>query len=780
MKTKAKKSAAGKMDKSQVVEILREISTLLEMKGENVFKIRAYDNAARILEGNPSDLKTLIETGELEKLKGIGEHISRIIHDVYEKGKSRDYEELRKGFPPSLFELFRIPGLGAKRIKLLYEKLHIKSVGELEYACKENRLLDLEGFGARSQEKILEGIGLVKKSAGHFLIDFAKAESAKFVAYLKKQKGVLKIEVAGSIRRCKEIIKDIDILVSSKNAAEIHKAFVKYPEVESVVAHGDTKSSVVLKSGMNCDLRTVAEAEFPYALYYFTGSKEHNVAVRTLAKKHNLKINEYGLFKGARNIPCKDEADIFKHIGLHYIPPEVRENQGEVELAAKREFPPLVEQKQIRGIFHVHSTYSDGVAPLEKMIGAAQNLGYEYIGISDHSQSAKYAKGLEPERLRQQWKELDSLQKQFKIRIFKGIESDILPDGKLDYPESVLSQFDFVIGSIHSRFNMSEKEMTERIKRAMENKHLTFVGHPTGRLLLARDPYPVDIPKLIDIAKKVGVAMELNANPHRLDLDWRMCRYAKEKGVPVSINPDAHSIEGLKDVPYGVGIARKGWLEKKETPEQKKKRVLKIITRLWKAYPDAKCALHFSNPLQLLVATILSAQCTDKRVNMVTPALFKKYKTAEDLANANPKVFAEEIRSTGFYQNKTKSILAAAKEIVKRFHGKVPNRMEDLVTLPGIGRKTANVILGNAFGVPGLTVDTHMIRLNQRLGLTQQKDAVKIEFDLMPLVPQKEWTDYSHLIIHHGRNRCFARKPDCPHCEIRDLCPFPHKTPPKK
>ncbi len=552
------------LDKTHVIEILREIGVLLELKNENVFKIRAFENAARVLEGNPSDLKTLIETKELENLKGIGVHISKIIHDLYEKGKSPDYEKLRKGFPESLFELFRIPGLGAKRIKILYEKLHVKSVGELEYACKENRLLDLDGFGAKSQEKILEGIGLVKKSHGHFRIDFAFAESEKLVQYLKKQKGILKIEVAGSLRRRKEIIKDIDILISTKDAGAIHNAFIRYPEVQSVVAHGDTKSSIVLKTGINCDLRTVAENEFPFALYYFTGSKEHNVAVRTIAKKKNIKINEYGLFKGTRKIACKDEAEIFQAVGLHYIPPEARENQGEIELAAKKEFPTLVEEKEIHGVFHVHSTYSDGVASLEDMIAQAQKMGWDYVGISDHSQSAKYAKGLEPERVKKQWKEIETLQKRFKIRIFRGIESDILGDGKLDYPDAMLAQFDFVIGSVHSRFNLPEKEMTTRIHRAMENKYLTFVGHPTGRLLLARDPYPVDLAKLIDLAKKMDVVMELNANPHRLDLDWRMCRYAKEKGVLISINPDAHSMEGLGDVSYGVGIARKGWLEKKD------------------------------------------------------------------------------------------------------------------------------------------------------------------------------------------------------------------------
>jgi len=343
----------GKVNKHDVIEVLEEISTLLEMKDENVFKIRAFANAARTLESDPRDLKALVETEELEKLKGIGKGISYIIHELYKKGKSKDHLDLRKGFPDSLFELFKIQGLGAKRIKILFKKLGIKSVGELEYACKENRLLDLDGFGIKSQENVLKGIEQLKKSAGHYLISTAKANAELFLKYLKKQKGILKIEIAGSIRRHKEVIKDIDILISAKNTKRIHEAFVKYSQVDSVIAHGETKSSVALKSGMNCDLRTVSLEEYPAALYYFTGSKEHNVAVRTLAKRKGFKINEYGVFKGKKRIPCRET------IGLRYIPPEARENSGEVEWALKRDFPKLVEQSDIRGIFHVHSNYSD-------------------------------------------------------------------------------------------------------------------------------------------------------------------------------------------------------------------------------------------------------------------------------------------------------------------------------------------------------------------------------------------------------------------------------------
>jgi len=553
------------VDKETVIQTLEEIAILLELGDENVFKVRAYHNAARMLEGQPEDLKTLIETGKLETLKGIGPAISEAIHELFKKGKLKYHEDLRKSFPSGVLDLLQIQGLGPKRVKILFTKLKIKSVAELEKACRENKLLKLVGFGAKTEENILRGIERLKKSSGHFLISQARREAQQFVDYLKKQKGVQKIEVAGSVRRHKEIVKDIDLLVTAKDPKKIHDAFVKYPQVESVIAHGETKSSVALKSGMNSDLRTVSEKEFPFALYYFTGSKEHNVEMRTIVKRAGYKINEYGLFKGTRFVPCQSEEAIFEKFGFRYIPPELREGEGELEASKKGELPKLVEEWDLRGIFHVHSTYSDGVASLEEMIKTAEGLGHEYVGISDHSQSARYARGLEPARLKEQRKEIDRLAKKYsKIRIFWGIESDILADGKLDYPDPVLAEFDFVIGSVHDHFTLSEKEQTNRILRAMDSKYLTFVGHLTGRLLLSRDGYAVDVAKIIDGASEKDVTIELNANPHRLDLDWRYGPYAKKKGVRVSIHPDAHSKDGLSDTTYGVGIARKGWFEKKD------------------------------------------------------------------------------------------------------------------------------------------------------------------------------------------------------------------------
>ena len=553
------------MDNKEIAQVLEEIAESLEIKGENPFKIRAYHNGARIVEGMSQDIADYVEKDALRQIKGIGIGLAEKITELVKTGKCKYHHELKKSLPAGILDLLGIPGLGPKRAKVLYEKLKIKSVAELESACHQNRLLTLEGFGEKSQSKILEAIKHHKKTEGYFLISQAVDESEKFKKFLKKSKEIIRIEVAGSLRRHKEIVHDIDILISTKKSKPIHEAFTHYPLVDQVLAKGETKSSVILKSGIQVDLRTVTDQEFPYALYYFTGSKEHNVATRTLAKRMGLKISEYGIFKGKRLIPCKDEADIFKVLGLHDIPPELRENSGEIEAAKKGDLPKLIETKDIKGIFHVHSTYSDGVAPLEDMIRRAEELGYEYVGISDHSKTAVYANGLSEERVKKQHKELDQLQRKYKkIRIFRGTESDILADGSLDYSNKVLDSFDFVIGSIHSRFNMSEKEMTKRISRAMEHPCMTIWGHPTGRLLLGRAGYAIDYDAIFQTAKKHGVTIEINANPHRLDLDWRVCQRPKALGIKLSINPDAHSLDGLSDVVFGVGIARKGWLEKRD------------------------------------------------------------------------------------------------------------------------------------------------------------------------------------------------------------------------
>ncbi len=553
------------MDKHQVAEVLSEMAAIFEIKGENPFKIRAYENAVRIVDGLSDELEELIKTGELTKIKGIGSHLADHIKELAETGKLKEYENLRKSVPEGIFDVLRIAGLGPKKVKALWEKLGIKSIGELEYACKENRLVELAGFGDKMQAKILKGIDYLKKFQDTHLISSALAAAEGIFSQIKKHKGVTRAEIGGSIRRRKELIHDIDILVSSGKPAPVMDFFVKLPEVDSVTAKGETKSSVVLKSGIAADLRVVSDKEFPFALHYFTGSKEHNVAMRSLAKKDGIKLNEYGLFKGTKLLSCKNEAEIFEKLGLKYVPPEIREDQGEIEAALKGKLPTLIEAGDIKGIFHVHSNWSDGTATIEEMALAAKKLGYSYIAISDHSQSAAYAGGLKPNDVKKQIQEIDKLNGKLKgITILKGTESDILPDGSLDFPDSIMELFDFVIVSIHSKFNMSETEMTKRIIKGMKNKYASILGHPTGRLLLSRDGYAVDMHEVINAAADLGVAIEINAHPMRLDLDWRHGKYAKSKGVKIAIGPDAHGPEGLLDMDYGIGIARKGWLEKKD------------------------------------------------------------------------------------------------------------------------------------------------------------------------------------------------------------------------
>lgn len=553
------------MNKQDVSDILDEIATLLELKGENPFKSRAYTNAARTITSLDKDLSEAVKTGELRKMKGIGEAIFGKIGELVTTGKLAYYEELKASVPPGLFEMIRIPGLGAKRAKVIHEKLGVSTVGELEYACNENRLMDLDGFGLKMQQRILDGIRSIKRYRGRFLYPAAISEADAIYGILKKHKSVHRVSIAGSLRRRKETVKDIDFVVSTKSPSAVMEAFTALSGVESVIAHGETKSSIRLASGIQVDLRAVTDAEYPFALHHFTGSKEHNIAMRARALRMGIKMNEYGLFKGEKLLPCKDEAAIFRRLGLDFIPPELREDMGEVLAAEEGRIPDLIEMGDIKGIFHNHTTESDGNATLEEMVRAAGEAGYVYIGISDHSRSAHYANGLSVERIREQHRRIDAVQKRFKkIAIFKGIECDILPDGSLDYPDDVLATFDFVIASVHSKFKMSESEMTARVIRAIRNPHVTMLGHATGRLLLSRDGYPIDMRKVIDAAAESGTMIELNAHPYRLDLDWRLGPYAKEKGLSISINPDAHSTDGIRDVAYGVGAARKGWFTKKE------------------------------------------------------------------------------------------------------------------------------------------------------------------------------------------------------------------------
>jgi len=549
--------------KETVIKILEEIAVLLELSGENPFKSRAYQNAARNLEKLDTDLINLVKENKLSEVQGIGEAINKKITELVETGKLKYYESLKASIPSGHLEMLKIPGLGPKKIHALYAQLGIKTVGELEYACNENRLLELKGFGRKTQDNILAGIEIIRRYKERRLYVEVAADALALMSSLQDSKDISRISIAGSLRRCAETVKDIDIVASSANAEKLAGYFAGLPQVAAVSAKGITKVSVTLQTGINADLRIVSDTEFPHALLHFTGSKEHNTALRGKAKDMGLKINEYGLWQDDKNIACHSEEEIFSHLGLHYILPELRENMGEIEAAEKGTLPVLVDEKDICGLFHVHTNFSDGAEPLESMAQAARKMGMEYIGISDHSQSAYYAGGLKTEGIEKQHKLIDELNRKYApFHIFKGIESDILPDGSLDYADDVLASFDFVIAAIHSNFNMSDEEMTGRIKKALQNPYTTMLAHPTGRLLLAREPYAVNIMEIIDAAAQCSKVLELNANPYRLDLDWRNCIYARKKGVKIAINPDAHHAKGLADIIFGIKIARKGWLTK--------------------------------------------------------------------------------------------------------------------------------------------------------------------------------------------------------------------------
>lgn len=555
------------MDKKQVIEILEEIGTLLELKGENPFKTRAYENAARALRGVSEDLNELVASNRLRGIKGIGEAISEKITTLVTTGTLKYYEELRRSFPPGIMELLRIPGLGPKKAKKLLDDLGVASIDDLEKACKENRVAKLEGFSAKSQQNLLDGIQQIRQFASRHLYHHAEQAARPLFEAVKKHAKVIRAELAGSLRRHKETIKDIDIVASCKEAdrAAIMDFFTKLPTVQNIIAKGDTKSSVLLENGIAADLRLTTDKDFPYLLHHLTGSAEHNIALRGHGQKLGIKVSEWGLFKGEKLIRCKDETEIFAALGMSYVPPELREDMGELDAALQDKIPRLIENEDLKGVLHCHSTYSDGANSIREMAEECRRLGFEYFGICDHSMSVYYAKGLSPERVKQQHKEIDKLNAELKgFHIFKGTECDILPDGKLDYPDNVLASFDFVVASIHSSMNMTEEQATKRLIKAMEHPAVKIIGHPTGRLLLGREGYPINHRKVIEAAAELGVSIEINASPHRFDLDWRYCKYAAEKGVQISINPDAHEVAGIADIFYGVGIARKGWLRKNE------------------------------------------------------------------------------------------------------------------------------------------------------------------------------------------------------------------------
>ncbi len=556
----------GKGYKQDVSSLLQEIARLLELKGESAFKSRAYYNAARTVELMGEDeLHRLVQEDKLKEVKGIGDALNEKLKELVLTGSLDYYEELKESIPESLLELLKIPGLGPRKVKALYDTLGITSLGELEYACRENRLVNLKGFGAKTQDNIMKGIEFIRRYQGQHYFSEAREVATGLLEEIKKFPALDRVSLAGSIRRCKELVKDIDLVASTSSPQQLVQYFTEIPTVSEVLAQGDTKVSVRLQEGINADLRVVQEKEFPCALHHFTGSKEHNTALRHHAKTMGLKINEYGLFRGEERMDCRSEEGLFQTLGLPYIPPELRENYGEIEAAKKGELPLLVEEREIRGLFHVHTYYSDGINSPEEIIKACQKAGFEYVGISDHSQSAFYAGGLKEDDLQRQLEEIEALREKYPgLAIFKGVEADIKADGSLDYSDELLERLDFVIASVHSGLGMSGERMTERLLRALSHPRVTMLGHPTGRLLLGREGYFLDLEKIFRKAQENKVIMELNASPLRLDLDWMHLKRAKEMGLLVSINPDAHRIEDFQHTHFGVAIARKGWLEKKD------------------------------------------------------------------------------------------------------------------------------------------------------------------------------------------------------------------------
>lgn len=563
------------MDKNHVVNLLEQVATLLELKeGSSVFEVRAYQNASRAIGSLDGDIEELTRSGKLKGTPGLGTTILKRVEELVTTGKMAFYDELVKDTPAVKLEMLRIQGVGPKKVNAIYSELGVNSIDELIKACEEHKVAALAGFGKKTEEKILQGISFLSQHAGRHLFSEAEEHATKVHSALSELPGVVRLQVAGSLRRKRETVKDIDLVVSVADDAgdevrtKIMEIFTSQPDVKAVTGKGPTKSSVVLENGMNMDLRVVGDSHFPYTLHHFTGSKEHHIPLRRRALSLNMTINDYGLFHGKEPlpenlVPCSDEREIYAALGLDYIEPELREDMGEIEAAAQHTLPHLVEEQDLKGVLHAHSTWSDGHNTIREMAEACVQRGFTYLGLTDHSKAAAYAGGLDEDALKRQGEEVEKVRAEFKgrLHIFRGIECDILRDGALDFSDEVLATLDFVVASIHSQFNLSQAEQTARLVRALSNPYVDILGHPTGRLLLNREGYALDIDAVIDAAASHGVCIEINAHPSRLDLDWRYLHRARDKGIKIPINPDAHAIDGIEVMRYGVGIARKGWLQ---------------------------------------------------------------------------------------------------------------------------------------------------------------------------------------------------------------------------
>lgn len=559
----------AQLTKDQIADIFESIAQMLELKGENVFKIRAYLNAARALETYGGDLAKTVAENRLDEIPGVGKALADKVTELVATGQLAYFEILKAEFPPGIFEMFELQGMGPKKIKAVWEKLGVTTVAELEKACKDGRVAGLSGFGKKTADNILAAVQSRAKHAGRFRLGEIANDAERMLAELRELPDVLQAAVAGSYRRRKEVVGDLDFIVATNSPAEVSEFFVKHEMVESVIAHGPTKSSVRFKNGIQADLRVVKNPEYPFALNYFTGSKEHNIVMRQRALARGWTLNEYrlGIDETPKVTPqpvpeIREERDLYRALGLDYVEPELREDRGEFAAAENHTLPDLVETDNLRGTFHNHTIASDGRSTLAEMADAAQELGLQYLGIADHSKSSFQAHGLDADRLLAQVAEIRELNKTFggHFKIFAGSEVDILKDGTLDFPDEVLAQLDYCVVSVHNVFNLPEAEQTARIIRAMENPYVTMLGHLTGRLLLTRDAYAVDHAAIIEAAARTGTIIELNANPRRLDMDWRWWPLAREKGVKCAINPDAHHTGHLQFLHFGIGTARKGWL----------------------------------------------------------------------------------------------------------------------------------------------------------------------------------------------------------------------------
>jgi len=554
-------------DKIAVARALRELGMLLDVKGENPFKVRAYENGARTLEELPGNIDEVIAAGTLTDLPGIGEALAKKIEELAQTGRLELLDRVRAELPAGVGEMLRIPDLGPKKVAALLAALGVGSVLELEAACQDGRVRQVKGFGEKTEKKILEGIHRLRTASTRVLLSDAREIGDHLVRYLRGTGAAEQVELAGSARRWKETVGDLDVVAGSRQPKFLSDALTSFPGVESVVAKGDTKTTVHLAGGLSVDLRVVPPEEFPSLLHHMTGSKEHHVRLRGLARDQGFTLSEWGMERldGAGKVPLASEGDVYRALGMQVVPPELRQDTGEIEAALQGKLPAdLVELDDVKGMVHVHTTWSDGRATLEEMARASEKMGMEYLTITDHSRSAAYAGGLDLDRLKAQWDEMARVQEKVKIRLLRGTEADILDSGLLDWPDAVVERFDVIIASVHSRMKMDAEQMTRRLVRTMELPVFKIWGHATGRLLLEREPYGLDMDQVLDAAASSRVAVEVNGDPHRLDMEPRHLRMARERGIPVVLSTDAHSVAGLQNLPYAVLTARRAWVTRGE------------------------------------------------------------------------------------------------------------------------------------------------------------------------------------------------------------------------